>query len=127
MRERATELLKGANRAIDSARRELQAHDSEAACERACVALVRLAKACLDVDGLAPGPAQAVCLAYGHRFGRSGRRYSTYHRWLLDAIDLRKASASDMDIPIDDASVETAIERAEVFRDAVRRFLERNP
>jgi uncharacterized protein (UPF0332 family) len=127
MRERAAQLVEGANRAIESARRELRAHDAEAASERACVAMLRLAKACLDVDGLAPGPAAAVCVAYGRQFGRSGRMYSAYHRWLLDAADLRKASASDMDIPIDDASIEIVIERAEVFRDAVGRFLEKNP
>jgi len=88
--------------------------------------MLRLAKACLDVDDLAPGPAQAVCLAYGRQFGRTGRIYSAYHRWLLDAVDLRKAAASDLGIAIDAASVSTLIERAELFRDAATRFLERH-
>jgi len=126
MTERAIQLVEGAERAIASAHRELEAEDPEAASERVCVAMLRLAKACLDVDGLAPGPTQAVCVAYGCQFGRSGRMYSAYHRWLLDAADLRKASGSDLNLPIDLASIATAVERAEIFRDAVVRFLERN-
>ena len=127
MRERAAQLVEGAERAIASARRELKAEDPETASERASVAMLRLAKACLDVDGLSPGPAQAVCLAYGRQFGRSGRMYSAYHRWLLDAGDLRKAATSDLDITVDLAAIGTVIDRAEIFRDAVTRFLERNP
>ena len=124
MSERAAQLVGGAERAIASARRELEAQDTEAASERACVAMLRLARACLDVDGLAPVPAQAVCVAFGRRFARSGRTYSAYHRWLLDAVDLRKASGADLGIDAD--AVATVVERAEIFRDAVVRFLERN-
>jgi uncharacterized protein (UPF0332 family) len=127
MSERAAQLIEGAERAIASAHRELDAEDTEAAAERACVAMLRLAKACLDVDGLAPGPTQAVCIAYGSQFGRSGRMYSAYHRWLLDAADLRKASSGDLNLPVDLASIATAVERAEIFRDAVVRFVEHNP
>jgi uncharacterized protein (UPF0332 family) len=105
----------------------LDAGDVETAAERACVAMLRLAKACLDVDGLAPGPTPAVCLAYGAQFGRSGRLYSAYHRWLLDAADLRKATGGDLNLPVDLESVASVVERAEIFRDAVVRFLERNP
>jgi uncharacterized protein (UPF0332 family) len=126
MRERAAQLVDGAERAIVSAHRELQAGDAEAASERACVAMLRLAKACLDVDGLAPGPAAAVCLAYGSQFGRTGRLYSAYHRWLLDAADLRKAAGGDLNLAVDLDSVASVVERAEIFRDAVVRFLERN-
>jgi uncharacterized protein (UPF0332 family) len=127
MRERAGQLVEGAERAIVSAHRELDAGDVETAAERACVAMLRLAKACLDVDGLAPGPTQAVCLAYGAQFGRSGRLYSAYHRWLLDAADLRKATGGDLNLPVDLESVASVVERAEIFRDAVVRLLERNP
>ena len=127
MRERARQLIEGAERAISSAHRELEAKDPEAASERACVAMLRLAKACLDVDGLAPGPTQAVCVAYGRQFGRTGRMYSAYHRWLLDAADLRKAASSDLNVPIDLDSIAAVVERVEIFRDAVERFVERNP
>ena len=74
MRERAGQLVEGAERAIVSAHRELDAGGVETAAERACVAMLRLAKACLDVDGLAPGPTQAVCLAYGAQFGLAKER-----------------------------------------------------
>ena len=124
MKERAAQLLAGADRAIVSARRELEAQDLETAAERACVAMLRLAKACLDVDGLAPGSTQDVCVAYGRQFGQTGRMYSAYHRWLLDAADLRRASGSDLNLPIDLDSIAKVVERAEVFREAVVRFLD---
>jgi len=124
MKERAAQLLAGADRAIVSARRELEAQDLETAAERACVAVLRLAKACLDVDGLAPGSTQEVCVAYGRQFGQTGRMYSAYHRWLLDAADLRRASGSDLNLPIDLDSIAKVVERAEAFREAVVRFLD---
>jgi uncharacterized protein (UPF0332 family) len=123
---RAAELIDGADRAIVAAKGELDTDEIETAVERACVAMLRLAQACLDVDGLSPGPTQAVCVAYGERFGRSARLYSACHRWLLDAVDLRKASTGELAGPIDRAAAATAVERAEIFRDAVYRFVERN-
>jgi len=53
--------------------------------------------------------------------------YSAYHRWLLDAADLRKAASSDLNVPIDLDSIAAVVERVEIFRDAVERFVERNP
>jgi uncharacterized protein (UPF0332 family) len=123
MTPRSAQLIDGANRALASAQRELEARDIEAAAERACVAMLRLAKACLDVDGLSPGPAQAVCSEYGDRFVETGRMYSAYFRWLLDAADLRKAVTADIAAPIDYDAAATAVERAEIFRDATTRFV----
>jgi uncharacterized protein (UPF0332 family) len=123
---RAAQLLDGADQAIAAAKGELDADEIETAVERACVAMLHLAQACLDVDGLSPGPTQAVCVAYGGHFGRTARLYSAYHRWLLDAVDLRKASTGELAGPIDRAAAATAVERAEIFRDAVYRFIERN-
>jgi uncharacterized protein (UPF0332 family) len=125
MTPRATQLLDGADRAIATAQLELEADDAATAAERACVAMLRLAKACLDVDGLAPGSTGEVCVAYGERFGRTGRLYSAYHRWLLDSADLRKASSGELTRPIDRDSAATVVERAEIFRDAVLRFVEK--
>lgn len=126
MRPRAAQLLEGADRAIASAHRELAARDVETAAERAGAAMLRLAQASLDVDGLAPLRPQAVCVAFGERFGRTGRLYSAYHRWLLDANDLRKATSGDIAAPIGIEAAVTAVERTEIFRDAVARFLARN-
>ena len=120
------QLIDAADQAIVAAHLGLEADDVETAADRACAAMLRLANACLDLDGLPPGPTRAVCVAYGERFGRTGRLYSAYHRWLLDAADLRKASTRELTGPIDRAAAATAVERAEVFRDAVLRFAERN-
>jgi uncharacterized protein (UPF0332 family) len=126
MTARTAQLIDGANRALASAQRELDAGDLEAASERACVAMLRLAKACLDVEGLSTGPATAVCSAYGRHFVETGRMYSAYFRWLLDAADLRKATASEVAAHIDYDAAATAVERAEIFRDAATRFVARN-
>lgn len=126
MTPRTAQLIEGANRALTSAQRELEASDLETAAERACVAMLRLAKACLDVEGVAAGPAQAVCSAYGKHFVETGLMYSAYFRWLLDAADLRKASASDIAARIDYDAAATVVERAEIFRDATTRFVSRS-
>jgi hypothetical protein len=52
--------------------------------------------------------------------------YSAYFRWLLDAADLRKASASDIAARIDYDAAATVVERAEIFRDATTRFVSRS-
>ena len=126
MTVRTAQLIDGANQALESAQRELEARDLESAAERACVAMLRLAKACLDVDGVSAGPAKAVCSEYGRRFVQTGLMYSAYFRWLLDAADLRKAAGGDLNLPVDLASVAAVLERVEIFRDAVIRFLEKN-
>jgi uncharacterized protein (UPF0332 family) len=123
MTARTAQLVDGANQALASAQRDLESGELDTAAERVCVAMIRLAKACLAVDGLTPGPASAVCVAYGDQFARGGRMYSAYHRWLLDASDLRKAVGTPSAARIDRAAVETAVERAEIFRDAVGRFV----
>jgi hypothetical protein len=53
----------------------------------------------------------------------TGRLYSAYFRWLLDAADLRKAAGSDIAARIDYDAVATVVERAEIFRDATARFV----
>jgi uncharacterized protein (UPF0332 family) len=126
MTPRSAQLIDGANKALNSAQSQLEEQDLQAAAERACVAMLRLAKACLDIDGLSPGPAQAVCSEYGQHFVQTGRMYSAYYRWLLDAADLRKAAASDFCAEIDYDAVATAVERAEIFRDATTRFVAHN-
>jgi uncharacterized protein (UPF0332 family) len=122
----AAQQLDAADRALAAARSELEAGEIESAVERTCVAMLHLAQACLAVDGLSPGPTRAVCVAYGERFGRTARLYSAFHRWLLDAVDLRKASTRELAGPLDRAAAATAVERADVFRDAAYRFAERN-
>ncbi len=122
---RTSQLLEGANQAIAAAERDLEAGELSAAAERTCVAMLRLAKACLAVDEVTAGPTSAVCVSYGDRFARGGRMYSAYHRWLLDAADLRKASTLTFAAPVDRGAVEIAVERAEIFRDAVSRFVQK--
>ena len=123
MTPRSAQLIDGANKALAAAQNQLEERDLDTAAERACVAMLRLAKACLDIDGLSPGPAQAVCSEYGQHFVQTGRMYSAYYRWLLDAADLRKAVGTDFAAPIDYDAVATAVERAEIFRDATVRFV----
>jgi uncharacterized protein (UPF0332 family) len=123
MTPRSAQLIDGANRALASAQSQLDEQDLQTAAERACVAMLRLAKACLEIDGLSPGPAQTVCSEYGQHFVQTGRMYSAYYRWLMDAADLRKAAGSDFAAPIDYDAVATVVERAEIFRDATTRFV----
>jgi uncharacterized protein (UPF0332 family) len=125
MTPRAAQLLDDAGRMIFSARDELETQGAAVAAQSASAAMLTLAQACLDMDGLAPTTTQAVCVAYGDRFARTRRLYSAYHRWILDSADLGRAASGQITAPIDSDSAATAIERAEIFRDAVERFLDR--
>jgi uncharacterized protein (UPF0332 family) len=126
MTPRCEQLIDGANRALELAQGELEARNLATASERACVAMLRLAKACLDVDGVSPGPAHSVCSEYGQRFVQTGLMYSAYFRWLLDAADLRKAAHTEFAAAIDFDAAATVVERAEIFRDATTRFVARS-
>jgi uncharacterized protein (UPF0332 family) len=126
MSPRGAQLIEGANHALASAQSQLDAGNLETAAERACVAMIRLAKACLEIDGLTPGSAQAVCREYGEHFVQTGRMYSAYYRWLLDAADLRKAAGSGFAAAIDRDALTTVLERTETFRDATSRFVAHN-
>jgi uncharacterized protein (UPF0332 family) len=88
--------------------------------------MLTLAQACLDADGLTPATPNAICIAYAQRFARTRRLYSAYHRWLLDSADLGRAASGQIVATIDSDSATTSVERAEIFRDAVERFLEKN-
>lgn len=126
MTSRSVQLIDGANQALESAQSQLEAQDLEGAAERACVAMLRLAKACLEVDGFSAGPARSVCSEYGRHFSQTGRMYSAYFRWLLDAADLRRAAGSDFAAQIDYDAAATVVERAEIFRDATTRYVARS-
>jgi uncharacterized protein (UPF0332 family) len=126
MSPRGVQLIDGANHALAAAQSEFDTGNLGTAAERACVAMIRLAKACLEIDGLAPGSAQAVCREYGEHFVQTGRMYSAYYRWLLDAADLRKAAASGFAAPVDRDAIVTVLERTEIFRDATSRFVAHN-
>jgi uncharacterized protein (UPF0332 family) len=125
MTARSVQLVEEASRMIFSARDELESAAPAVAARKASSAMLKLAQACLDVDGLSPTDASAVCVAYGEQFARTRRLYSAYHRWLLDATDLSRAASGQVAAPIDSGSAVTAVERAEIFRDAIERFLER--
>ncbi len=87
--------------------------------------MLRLARACLETEGISPGSGGAICTAYGRHFVETGRMYSAYFRWLLDAADLRKAIGSEFAGPIDYDAAASVVERAEIFRDAATRFVAR--
>jgi len=126
MTPRAAQLLEDADRTIASARDELETQGAAVAAQSASAAMLTLAQACLEVDGLRPTSPPAICVAYGERFARTRRLYSAYFRWLLDSADLGRASSGQIAASIDSDSAATAVERAEIFRDAVERFLEKN-
>lgn len=84
MTPRGAQLLDEAGRAIAAARDELDTQGAAVAAQTASAAMLTLAQACLDLDGLAPNGTAAVCIAYGEQFARTRRLYSAYHRWLLD-------------------------------------------
>lgn len=120
---RAGVLLARADRQIAAARRDVTAGDPTSAVERAVEAVVSVAAAALAVAGPFPDRGE-VRREYGARFGRGGELYGAYYRWLLDAWDLGRAIAAGI-AAVDDTTADRWLERAEIFRDAAGRLLDR--
>ncbi len=123
MKARTARLLVKADRALASARTLQRTEDAEGAASRAYYAMFHAAVALCHESGLVFGKHAAVHAAFGKHFARTGELDVKYHRWLLDAFDRRGLADYSVDELIPAQEVETTIDRAAEFIDAVRNRL----
>jgi uncharacterized protein (UPF0332 family) len=85
------------------------------------------AEAILEARGLSFAKHSAVIAAFGKHFVRTGAVPEEFHRYLLEAYDVRQAGdyGSPEDVPPDEAKVQ--IERAEQFLVLAQRLLALDP
>ncbi len=123
--DRGRELATRAQNSIAKAQHFTERGDLPEAAGHALEAFLLLAEACLDRDEVHATSPQAVMHEYLARFGRGGRLYAAYYRWLLDAADMAHACALDLANSADPSAIPLMVERAQMYWESVDRFLDK--
>lgn len=123
MKDGTHKLLAKAERAIQAAQTLLMAQDAEFAAGRAYYAMFYVAEALLYEAGFAFSKHSAVHAAFGREIAKPGRLDPKFHRWLLDAYDLRLQSDYGFEAVLSLDHVATTVDRARSFLAAAREML----
>ncbi len=127
MREGTRNLLGKADRAIQAASSLLNSVGAEFAAGRAYYAMFYVAEALLHERSLRFGKHSAVHAAYGKEFAKTGLLDPKFHRWLLNAFDLRLQDDYDAENLVGEDRVQEVIEHARIFLAAAWEFLGDEP
>ena len=123
MKQATTRLLDKSQRSIRAAEQLLASHDAEFAASRAYYAMFYIAEALLNEKDLRFKKHGGVHGAFGESFVKTGIFEDKFHRWLLEAFDLRITSDYGVDALITDEDVAKLLDHARQFLDAARRYL----
>ncbi len=123
MKTEGRRLLDKAERAIRAAETLLRENDADFAAGRAYYAMFYAAEALLFERGLQFRKHGAVHGAFGEHLVRSGVLDVRFHRWLLDAFDLRIQGDYGVDALVTDEEARTMIEHAREFLREAQRIL----
>ena len=127
MKEGTRQLLEKAERAIQEADVLLYALGAEFAAGRVYYAMFYVAEALLHERDQVFGKHSALHAAYGKDFAKSGLLDPKFHRWLLDAFDVRLQEDYDAVTLVSDERVEEMLEQARTFLAAAQEFLSGSP
>lgn len=97
------------------------------AASRAYYTMFYVAEAFLLGDGLSFSSHAAVISAFGRDFARTGRVPVEFHRYLIDAQDLRNQGDYNIDPVIPEAEANELIAQAELFLELAERLLANQP
>jgi uncharacterized protein len=123
MKDDSRKLLDKAARAIRAARTLLDTAAAEFAAGRLYYAMFYVAEALLYEEGLSFSKHSAVHAAYGKEFAKAGRLDPKFHRWILDAFDIRLRTDYGFDAIVTDEDVGVLVDQAQEFLDAAVSFL----
>jgi uncharacterized protein (UPF0332 family) len=123
VKESVSLLFQKAGRAIEGARRDLEAGETGFAADRAYYAMFYVAEALLSDRGLEFSSHGAVHGAFGKAFARTGALDPKFHRALLDAFRTRQMTIYDVTVTISPDAAEALIMKAEEFASAARDLL----
>ncbi|MFP4062844.1 MAG: HEPN domain-containing protein [Halochromatium sp.] len=118
------ELLRKAQRYLDSARLLREAGDRDSAVSRTYYAAFYLAEILLDALGLSFSSHRAVISAFGQQFAKTGRLDARFHRLLISAFEKRQRADYLADAGLDDTEVAQLIADVESFASAARAWLQ---
>jgi uncharacterized protein (UPF0332 family) len=123
MKEGTRHLLEKAERAIQAADVLLITVGAEFAAGRAYYAMFYTAEALLHECDQKFSKHGALHAAYGKEFTKSGLLDPKFHRWLLNAFDVRLQEDYDAETLVSGERVEEMLEQARIFLAAAREFL----
>ena len=118
------DLLRKAQRYLESARLLREAGDRDSAVSRAYYAAFYLAEVLLDTLGLSFSSHRAVISAFGQEFAKTGRLDARFHRLLISAFEKRQRADYLADAGLDDTEVGQLIADVESFGSAARAWLQ---
>ena len=116
-------LLEKAERSLSAARSLLDEGHHDFAVSRAYYAMFYVAEALLASLGEAYSSHGAVIGAFGRIFAKSGKLDPKFHRWLIDAQDLRNVGDYGVGRTITAEQVKEVITQAQEFIAAGRAYL----
>lgn len=123
MTEDQLELLLKAQQSLAAARLLLENDFSDYAVSRAYYAMFYVAEAFLEGEGLSFSSHAAVIAAFGREFARSKRVPVEFHRFLIEAQDLRNAGDYGQLNAIDSDQASEQIDRGEQFLDLAKNLI----
>ena len=127
MKSESRLLLSKAERAIRAAEALVQADESDFAAGRAYYAMLYAAEALLFERGLQFRKHSAVHSAIGEQLVRRGLLDARFHRWLLDAFDVRIQADYGVDALITADEAKTLIAQAREFVLEAARIIGQSP
>jgi uncharacterized protein (UPF0332 family) len=116
------DLIRKAQSSLEAARLLLKDYPDFAA-SRAYYAMFYVAEAFLEGEGLAYSKHSAVIAGFGQHFARTGRVPVEFHRFLLEAQEMRNAGDYGALHAVTAAQAEMQVSRAEQFVEQAERLL----
>lgn len=123
MRPESSALLEKASQSIQAAKNLRRDGYLDFAASRAYYAMFYVAEALLLEDGLSFSSHSAVISAFGKEFARTGRLDQRFHRYLLDAQDVRNIGDYGIGPGVSEDQVLDSIKWAEEFLQAAEQLL----
>jgi len=127
MNERTRKFLDRSLDAIEVAEGILDMNKPEMAAGRAYYAMFYIAEALLAEKDLGFSTHGQVIGAYGLHFAKTKELDPKFHRWLVDAFDVRVTGDYDVDESIGAELVTSLINQAREFLEAAQKYLDKRP
>lgn len=127
MSREESRLLDKASHALRAARLPLSADEIESAVNRGYYAMFYAASALVARTGRSFRKHSSVHSALGEHFAKTGELDAKYHRWLIDAFDLRAAGDYGVETVLTSEDALALIEHADEFLDVARAWLSGAP
>lgn len=127
MTEDQQELLEEARDSLSAARLLLTGGYPGYTASRAYYAMFYIAEAFLEGEGMSFSRHSAVIAAFGHHFAHTGKVPVEFHRFLLEAQELRHSGDYGERHAVTAAQAQQQIVRAEQFLDLAQRLFDPPP